>query len=146
MAGQTWNGVYATLANTATTSAVCYNTSTKLFTYNGTVGTCTVSALRYKVPGKDITSDVALTGMSSLRTQSWTYKKVDGLDARERVGLYADDVAKMDPRCATYNDKKEVENYDDRCILAYAVAAIKTLKVANDNLKTEINALKKAAK
>ncbi|CAB4169141.1 hypothetical protein UFOVP1413_51 [uncultured Caudovirales phage] len=142
----TTNITATALANTATTSAVCYNTGTGVFTYNSTVGTCTVSALRYKTPGKDITSDVAFMGLSGLRTQSWTYKKMDGLDVRERVGLYADDVAKMDSRCATYNDKKEVENYDDRCILAYAVAAIKTLKVANDNMNTEINTLKKVVK
>lgn len=36
-------GIYAALANTATTSAVCLNTSTGAFTYDATIGTCNTS-------------------------------------------------------------------------------------------------------
>ncbi len=130
------------MANAATTSAVCYNTGTGALTYNGTAGTCTVSALRFKAPtGNAVTTPEALAAVSTLRTESWKYKRVkdDGLDDRERVGLYADDVEKMDKRCAVYaNDNKTVNNYDDRCVITYLVAAMKGLKQDNDNLRNEL--------
>ena len=129
-------------ANAATTSALCFNTGTGVVTYNSTVGTCTVSALAYKVPGQPIANGKALASLVTMRTDGWTYKKLSGLDDREHVGLYADDVAKLDKRCAIYKDGK-IENYDDRCVLAYTIAAMKELKAANDNLKAEIAELKK---
>lgn len=132
-------------ANAATTSALCFNTGTGVVTYNSTVGTCTVSALAYKVPGQPIANGKALASLVTMRTDGWTYKKLSGLDDREHVGLYADDVAKLDKRCAIYKDGK-IENYDDRCVLAYTIAAMKELKVGNDNLKTEIEQLKKKVK
>ena len=145
VSGARWNGIYVSLANTATTSAVCYNTGTGAITYNGTVGTCTVSALAYKVPGQPIANGKALASLVTMRTDDWTYKKLSGLDDREHVGLYADDVAKLDKRCAIYKDGK-IENYDDRCVLAYTIAAMKELKAGSDNLKTEIEQLKKKVK
>ena len=42
------------LTNTATTSAVCYNTGTGVLTYDGTLGTCTVSDERLKNMGERI--------------------------------------------------------------------------------------------
>jgi len=133
------------MANTATTSAVCFNTGTGLLTYNGTVGTCTVSGIKFKLPGKTIEND-AVASLASLRTDSWTYKPLSGLDDREHVGLYADDVAKMDARCAIYDNDNEAINYDDRCVLAYTIKAIKALKAANDNLAIEAKQLRKANK
>ncbi len=72
----------------------------------------------------------AMAGLTALRTESWTYKKDDSgrLDSRVHVGLYADDVAAMDKRCAIYDGESRVENYDDRCVLAYIVAALRELK------------------
>lgn len=123
-----------TMANTATTSAVCYNTGTGLLTYNATVGTCTVSALSFK----DLVGGLEpISGLRNLRTVAWQYKKASGFDdGKVHVGLLADDVAKMDHRCAVYNDKGKLVNYEDRCVLAY-------LKADNDNIRAELEILKR---
>lgn len=122
-------GITATLTNAATTSAVCYAVGTNgLLTYNSTIGTCTVSALRFK----DLLPQEALNlaGLDDLPTaRPWTYKHDSGFyDGRVRVGLIADDVEQMDRRCAVYNEDNQLQDYDERCVLLYLVADRKILK------------------
>lgn len=127
-----WNGAYITLPNTATTSAVCVNTSTFQLSYDGTLGTCTVSGRWAKHILSAFSSDDALAGINSLDIHEdiWKYrqeKKKDAgrFDDRVHVGLIADDVAKMDDRCVGHLPDGRVADYDDRCVLAYAIGAIK---------------------
>lgn len=140
------NGFTATIVNAATTSSVCYNTATGAFTYDGTLGTCTVSALRFKDPISAIESKDALIGMNTLRPAIWRYKKDSNLDNRTHIGLYADDVEKMDKRCVGYDKDGKLQNYEDRCVIAYLAGAIKELKAMNDNLVVEVRELKRISK
>lgn len=135
----------AGMANAATTSAVCYNTGTGLLSYDGTLGTCTVSAMRFKTPIGTIKDADALAGLNVLRPAVWQYKKDSNLDDRVHVGLYADDVEKMDKRCVAYKDG-ELQNYEDRCVIAYLAGALKELKASNDNLAAQVEVLKRAVK
>lgn len=118
------------LTNVATTSALCFNTGTGLISYDGTLGTCTVSALRYKDPIANSAITKALPGLALLRTESWRYKQNEEtagqFDKRVHIGLYADDVEKMDKRCVGHRDG-HVENYDRDCVLAYVVKALNEL-------------------
>jgi hypothetical protein len=66
-----------TMANTATTSAVCYNTSTGLLTYNGTVGTCTVSLLAAKNLKARLTDKEGFDIVESM--EPWRYDMKEGL-------------------------------------------------------------------
>ena len=117
------------LPNTATTSSVCYNTGTGALSYDATIGTCTVSAKRFK----DVLSVVdsgALAKLSALHAGVWKYKQTADnkgeFDHRIHVGLYADDVEQLDKRCVGYREG-QIYNYDDRCVLAYVVEALNEL-------------------
>ncbi len=142
-----FNGLHVVLNNAATTSAMCYNTTTGTVSYDGTLGTCNVSALRYKNPiaGSTIKPGV-LASLVAFRTEAWTYKQTKEnkgqFDTRVHLGLYADDVEKMDKRCVGYKDGK-LENYDRDCVLAYHTAAFKELKAANDNLTARLDNMTK---
>lgn len=117
--------ITAVLANTATTSAVCYNTGTGVLTYDGTVGTCTVSGRQFK----NILSSMDSVSLASLHPTVYRYKPESGFDdGRVHVGLLAQDVAKMDDRCGVRNVEGEIINYEDRCVLAHLVAEIESLR------------------
>lgn len=131
-----WSSINVVLANSSTTSAVCYNTTTGTLTYNGTVGTCTTSAMAFKNPLGFVNDNDALSGLDVLHPAVWTYKidTTGALDGKVRVGLYADDVEKMDKRCAAYRDGKLVD-YEDRCVIAYLAGAVKELKAEVNSLR-----------
>ena len=128
------------MTNAATTSSICYNTGTGAITYDGTLGTCTVSALRFKDILGTVKTDDAQDGLGKLRIGVWKYKDKykNDYDKHIHVGLYADDVAKMDPRCVGYDKNGELQNYEDRCVLAYLVAGQQKLKV---DLETRVKTL-----
>jgi hypothetical protein len=113
----------ATLGLGEGTNFACYNTSTGLFTYDTT---CTPSALRLKnlLPAQPLN----LAGLSGLRTDNpWAYRKDSGFyqDGKVHVGLLADDVEKLDPRCVSYTEDGKLKTYDRDCVLLYLVAAAK---------------------
>jgi hypothetical protein len=126
-----------TLSNVATTSAVCYNTGTGLLSFDGTVGTCTVSALRFK----NLLGVLNNTNhLDDLRSGIWEYKpELDMGDDHVHIGLLADDVERMDSRCVTYDHKGKLTNYEDRCILAYLVADRQRMKAEIEELKRRIH-------
>lgn len=121
-AGATLN---ATLAAASGTSTVCNSAgaSTALtLVVSGTA--CASSAMRFKdaYPPEALN----LAGLEHLRTdQTWSYRKDSGTyeNGRVHVGLFADDVEAMDPRCVVYDQEGKLLNYYDRCVLAYLVAA-----------------------
>ena len=103
-------------------NATSYASCTALTTDSAGKITCSVSAMRFKIPQSFISPQLARTSLDTLRPASWFYKDKAIYGPREHVGLYADDVAKMDPRCAVYDNKGQLKNYEDRCVLAYLVA------------------------
>lgn len=137
----------------ATTSTVQFGDGTNITTYDGctalTTGAtgivaCTVSAMRFK----DVYSSrpLNLAGLSDLRTDlPWKYRDDAGygLDTtRVHVGLFADDVEKMDPRCVVYRSDG-LGDYEDRCLIAYLVADRRQLRHDNDNLQARIEVLER---
>jgi hypothetical protein len=120
-----------------TPSTVCWDsTAGALWTDSVATGPCGIaSALRFKNLISD-NSEFNLTGLDSLRTGPWQFKpeSVYGKDTRIHVGLIADEVAAMDQRCGIY-DESGVKNYEDRCVLAYLVAAVKELRTKFNEYK-----------
>lgn len=135
----------ATLANTASTSAVCYNTGTGLLTYNSTVGTCTVSTIAAKnvvgelspLDGFDIVMAME-PARYDLKIGQPTY--VPG----EQVGFIAERVYQLDPRLVAVNPDGSVAGVRYEQYTAVLTAAFKKLKADNDNLRNEIETIKKA--
>ncbi len=95
---------------------------------------CASSAKPYKIALEDITAG---NRVSLLQPAVFQYKDTERFGNRLHVGLYAEDVQQMDPRCVVYVDGK-LENYEDRCVLAYGVAAIKQLKAELDDVKMRL--------
>lgn len=104
------------------TQAACLTSSGSL--QGDTSGTiCGLSAARFK---NLIDDPINPKGLLMLRTESWRYKpQYQDQGKIEHVGLIADDVAKMDPRCVVRDRDGEISNYSDRCIEAYLVAMVK---------------------
>ena len=92
--------ITATLANTATTSAMCYNTSSGVFTYDGTLGTCNTSDERLKtfdhLPfGDALGKLVSLSESAHFGYFHWNDPAQYG--AGERIGAGAQTVASLYP-------------------------------------------------
>ena len=116
------------------TAYLCWNSSGNIVSEDTT---CTVSALYSKNLQGAVTPDQADTGLDKLRTGApvWDYKEQYGHGTH--VGLIADDVEKMDPRCAVYEDGR-LKSYEDRCVIAYLVADRQKMKAEIDSLKRRI--------
>lgn len=122
----------------ATTATVQFGDGTNFTTYDsctalttGATGivACTASAIRFKELYKAVPLNIA--GLADLRTDvPWRYREDagHGLDpSRIHIGLLADDVEKLDARCAVYRkDDPRPSDYEDRCVIAYLVAARKS--------------------
>jgi hypothetical protein len=80
--------------------------------------------MRYKNLVGQISDEAGVAGLNDLDPIAFVYKDTKRFGSRIHVGLRADDVQKMDPRCVVFDTKGKLENYEDRCVLAYAVAAI----------------------
>jgi hypothetical protein len=108
---------------TGTGSYVCATAG--LLTVEATA--CPASDLAQKNPLGSLNIDAASARLDVMPVSLYTYKDTKTYGAAERVGLYAQDVEKMDPRCVTYKSPGEpasgVSTYDDRCVIAYLVAA-----------------------
>lgn len=114
---------------------ICYNNPSLSFASGAT---CGVSAKRFKNSKGEISADLADDRLDMLHPSYWTYKnKIYGNGVYG--GLYADDVAAMDPICGTYNKKDGlVNNYDERCVIAYLVADRQKRKAEIEELKLRI--------
>jgi hypothetical protein len=138
-------GITATLTNAAGTEIVCYTAGTNgLMTYEPSVAGCVPSDPLLKDRGADLKPEQALAALNALVPGSGTFKAAAHLDSREHVWLYADQVCDMDARLCE-RDASGTRNYDKVGIMAYAVAAIKELKADNDNLKVEVERMRRAS-
>lgn len=121
--------VYLPVAATAAGSGyVCRTSSNGQLTVSTT--TCGSSGKRFKI---DL-GPVASHDLGPLHPVAYRWRDPKEYDAATHVGLYADDVAKLDPRCAIY-EGGEIKNYEDRCVIAYLVAALKHQQAEIDQLK-----------
>lgn len=122
------------------TNFTTYDSCTALTTGATGIVACTVSAMRFKnlYPSEPLN----VAGLDNLRTDiPWKYRDDagHGLDTtRVHVGLFADDVEKLDPRCVVYRDG-ELGDYEDRCVIAYLVADRKKMKAEIEALRRVVN-------
>lgn len=131
---------FTALANTTTTSAVCYNTATGLLTYNGTIGTCTVSDERLK----DFIGPIggALEKLLKIQGAYYTWKDPKTFGAGRQIGVSAQTVEKSFPELVQV-DSRGRKSADYQRLVAPIIEAIRELKADNDNLRAAIVALKK---
>lgn len=129
-----------TMANTATTSAVCYNTGTGLFTYNATVGTCTVSDERYKNIENNIPGALGKLLQINGFYYTWNDQKYG---AGHQIGVGAQTVERVFPELVS-TGSDGVKSVDYQRLTAPIIEALRELKADNDNLRTEIATLKRA--
>lgn len=137
--------ISATLANTATTSAVCYNTSTGLFTYDGTIGTCNTSTIRVKHDVHPLRLS-ALDAVMKMTPVSYYYN-ADQHTPGQQLGFIAEDLEKIDPRLVALD--RDGQPFAIRYLgpmFSYVVGAIHQLKADNDNLRRELTVLKRKIK
>lgn len=99
------------------------------------ISTCS-SSLRYKKDLQKFTGGLSL--VNELNPITFRWKSDNKLD----VGFGAEDVAKVEPLLASYNDKGEVEGVKYDRISAVLVNAIKDQQGIIDRQQTEIDALK----
>lgn len=137
----------ATLSNTATTSAVCYNTGTGLLSYDGTIGTCTVSLLAAKDLVAPLTPDEGLRIVMAMEPWRYTMKKDRPTwVAGEQIGFVADYAQEVDPRVVAFNHDGSLAGFRYEQYTAALTAAFKHLKADNDNLRQEVQELKRAVR
>lgn len=110
---------------------------------------CTISSERYKdVLGGWNASD-GLSSILNLRPQKFVLKdgakNVDRNAASRQVGLIAEDVAKVDPVCAVYEqDMSTPKSYRQECIIAQLVGAVQAEQREITSLKHRIRRLEHA--
>lgn len=109
---------------TATGSYVC--SSAGVISVEATA--CPASDIGQKNPLGSLNDRKATLRLDMLSAAIYTYKDVKTYGTGERVGLYAQDVEKLDPRCVTYGKGGRIQTYDDRCVIAYLVADRKNLR------------------
>src|ERR1043166_1177043 len=123
------NGNISLLLGSAGTTSLCQNASLQ-------IATCS-SSLRYKTNIANFTSGIGL--IRRLRPISFDWKEGGMKD----IGFGAEEVANVDPRFVTYNDKGEVEGVKyDRLSVAF-VNAFKEQQVQIEAQQKQIEALQK---
>jgi hypothetical protein len=119
------------LANSATTSAVCYNTSTGVLTYDGTIGTCTTSDERLKNVGPRI--DHALDRLLQINGVNYTWKD-PAYGTGPQIGVGAQTVEKVFPELVQ-TGSDGYKSVDYQRLTAPIIEALRELKADNDNLR-----------
>lgn len=127
-----------TLANVATSSALCYNVGTGALTYDGTIGTCTVSDERLKNMGPRI--DHALDKLLRINGVSYTWKD-PARGSGPQIGVGAQTVEKVFPELVQ-TGSDGIKSVDYQRLTAPIIEALRELKADNDDLKTEMKKLK----
>jgi hypothetical protein len=130
--------ITATLANVATTSAVCYNTSSGLFTYDGTIGTCTISDNRLKdIDGR---IDSALDRLLTIEGVNFHFKDPSNGEGPQ-IGVVAQNVQGVFPELIS-TDSHGTVSVDYQKLVAPIIEGMRELRADNDNLRIEIETLK----
>lgn len=129
------SSVFFGLANIATTSAVCFNTGTGLLSYDGTLGTCTVSDERLKNMGEHIPN--ALNRLLQINGVYYTWKDPKRMGKGRQIGVGAQTVEKVFPELVQA-DSSGYKSADYQRLVAPIIEAIRELKHNNDNLETRM--------
>jgi hypothetical protein len=127
------------MSNTATTSAVCYNTGTGLLTYDGTIGTCTVSDERLKNMGARIAN--ALDKLLLINGVNYTWKD-SAYGSGPQIGVGAQTVERVFPELVQ-TGSDGYKSVDYQRLTAPIIEALRELKADNDNLREEVSQIKR---
>lgn len=130
------NVLMTALGNTATTSAVCYNTGTGLLTYNSTIGTCTVSTITAKDLDEPLEPRQGLALVMAMRP--WVYHlKPDRPTYMPgaQIGMIAEYARDVDPRLVAVNADGSVAGFRYEQYTAALTAAVQELKREVNELK-----------
>lgn len=122
------------------TNITAYDSCTALTTGATGIVACTASAARFKTIHDSVSPDQASRALDTLRVgaPTWNYIDPERFGTGTRVGLIADDVAAMDPRCVVKRDG-EVADYWDRCIIAYLVADRQKMRAEIATMQSRLN-------
>ncbi len=130
----TMNGTLSipNIANTATTSSVCVNTGTGLLTYDGTLGTCTVSDGRFK----NIDGNIQNALDKILQIQGvYFHWKDPSMGSGRQAGVVAQDVEKVFPELVN-TDSKGTKSVAYEKLTAPLIEAIREQQEEIEALKT----------
>ena len=137
----------ATIASTAQTNVACYNSGTGLFTYQTWATGCLASSARFKENISAKSNADALKVVTSLEPVTFNYKKSADMGSDKHNGFIAEQVVKVAPDLVVFEkDGKTPRAVKYQELAPYFAGAIRELKTANDNLKAEIEQLKKRVK
>lgn len=126
----------AGLSNTATTSALCWNTVTGAVTYDGTIGSCNTSDENLKVIDKTLTD--GLDKILSLHPVYFHWKDPRQYGEGERIGFMAQDVEKFYPELvATDGNGFKSLAYDK--LTAPLISAVQEQQKEIDDLRKQLN-------
>ena len=136
--------ISAGLAQTTELNMVCYNSTSGLMTYSTIAQQCTVSSARYKEGIEKLGTRHLLDVVATMEPVSYTYKREMDLGLDRHVGLLAEQVSKIEQELVIY-DKEGLPNAIKQAELPfYLIGAVKQLKADNDNLRAEINEIRRA--
>lgn len=121
----------AGMTNVASTSAVCYNTVTGLLTFDGTIGTCTISDERLKNVTGPITG--ALDKILKISGFYYTWKD-SSFGKGQQIGVGAQTVESVFPELVQ-TDSMGRKSADYQRLTAPIIEAIRELKSKIETLK-----------
>lgn len=128
-----------TVANAATTAALCWNSGTGLVTENAAVGTCTISDGRLKNIERPIVG--ALAKLLKIHGIYFTWKDQPKYGLGRQAGVIAQDVQKVFPELVSTDGEGKL-SADYQRLTAPIIEALRELKAENDNIRAELRALK----
>jgi hypothetical protein len=132
-------GSVLTLTNVATTSAVCYNPATGVLTYDGTLGTCTVSTIAAKNLKAPLTNKEGFDMVMAM--QPWRYdlkKDRPTYKPGEQIGFIAEYALKDEPRLVATSAGGKVDGFLYEQYTAALTAAIKYQQDCLDSWKCRL--------
>lgn len=113
------------ISNASGNEILCYAASNGQTTYESSVAGCVPSDPKLKNIERNINPFVAMIKVGwYLNTGVWTFKDAPRFGDAAHIGLYADQVCKMDNRLCIW-DHEGVLNYDKVGFAAYLLAALK---------------------
>jgi hypothetical protein len=134
------------MANSATTSAVCYNTSSGVLTYDGTIGTCNTSDERLKIFDRPIEGALdRLVALSRDNHFGYFHANERGkaqFGVAEHIGIGAQTLARYFPEITAVGEDGLMSAAYDKLTVPI-IQALAELKAHNDNLRAEMTELKK---
>lgn len=132
---------------THTTRTVCQDTTSKiLFFGSGAAGICLgTSSARFKT--NILPETTGLAQIAQLNPVHFSYLKGYGDDgARVQKGFLAEEVAGVMPELVGYDEQGRPNTVDWAGMVPVLVNAVKELKASNDNLRVEVETLKRASR